>query len=516
MDHGMPGWTPDLERSFKELLFRFLEEVKSTKAALYLLTADGSYALMTQYGFGRRDQLAAEHTAQDPIPQKTRELRTRAWAANGPAEFPEIGHYLEGAGTARMLISPIYADSRVLGFVDARDKGRKSLFDHDDLRRAVAISGAILELIREAGLYPGLEASARAEPTGTTDRNSRGRESRSTGPQSGTAGEVFFDLDPPALAGVAEAASYAVRLDGVAAVAVTATTSANAVSLVMLREGEAVDRSPLLRHQEEALRTAGVNVPPSEAWQIEVRTVPGDDSESGRTIATAVLEAGDNDGLVVSVIGSSAVTVGPIVIEHLETEVASLREASRLRSQRRALVSTLLTPGDRDYPDLVSHSREVSRIAWAMARVAGLDEDVIEEAAIAGLLHDVGMRELDYDRLYRHRAPGPEEQRMYQQHPMLGARILSGTGMDAVIDAVRCHHERWDGSGYPERLSGEAIPRLARIVHLAETWEVLTSPSSYRTTVEAEQAKGIIARAAGQQFDPALVPVLFKVVMPSS
>jgi HD-GYP domain-containing protein (c-di-GMP phosphodiesterase class II) len=142
----------------------------------------------------------------------------------------------------------------------------------------------------------------------------------------------------------------------------------------------------------------------------------------------------------------------------------------------------------------------------------GLDDATVEDAAVAGLLHDVGMRELDYDRLYRHPSPGTEERRTYRRHPEIGAARLDGICPARVVAAVRSHHERWDGTGYPDRLSGEAIPQLSRIVHLAETWDVLTSPTSYRSGGTREVAETVVRQEAGHQFDPRLVRVLLDVV----
>jgi HD-GYP domain-containing protein (c-di-GMP phosphodiesterase class II) len=147
-----------------------------------------------------------------------------------------------------------------------------------------------------------------------------------------------------------------------------------------------------------------------------------------------------------------------------------------------------------------------------MARLLSLPPGEVEDAAMAGLLHDVGMRELDYDRLYRHRAPSAEDRRTYQQHVTVGADLLRGAGLGGVATAVRHHHERWDGGGYPDHLAGDGIPLLARIVHLAEVYDVLTSADSYRPAVSPERALGIIRSAAGQQFDPGLVPTLQRAV----
>ncbi len=147
-----------------------------------------------------------------------------------------------------------------------------------------------------------------------------------------------------------------------------------------------------------------------------------------------------------------------------------------------------------------------------MTRAEGVDHEEVEAAAIAGLLHDVGMRELDYDRLYRLSDPRPEHIRVYRKHVLVGERVLRGVGLETVADAIRSHHERWDGKGYPDQLAGEQIPWLARLVHTAEVFDVLTSPSSYRPPVPADKALSAIESGAGHQFDPAMVQSLLKVV----
>jgi HD-GYP domain-containing protein (c-di-GMP phosphodiesterase class II) len=147
-----------------------------------------------------------------------------------------------------------------------------------------------------------------------------------------------------------------------------------------------------------------------------------------------------------------------------------------------------------------------------MAKELELGPAEAEEAALAGLLHDVGMRELDYERLYRSASPSADDRVRFQKHPVIGERILCGTGLDNIVNAVRHHHERWDGTGYPDRLARDDIPFLARLVHVAEVYDVLTSPGRYRPTVSQEKAFEVIERGKGHQFDPEIVGVLAKVV----
>jgi len=213
----------------------------------------------------------------------------------------------------------------------------------------------------------------------------------------------------------------------------------------------------------------------------------------------------------VSVVGAEGSTDPARVLERIHRDVETAHVVSSLSFSRRSLACRLLQPGEKKFPDLVAHSVAVSKLCWSMALALKLDWQLAEEAAVGGLLHDVGMRELDYDRLYRHPAPEADDRRVYRQHVLVGEKILTGVGMDGVSEAVRHHHERWDGKGYPDHLVNEEIPRLARMIHVAEVFDVLTSSSSYRPSVPADRGLEMMEAVSGEQFDPGMLRVLAQV-----
>jgi len=504
MAADVAGWTPEVERSFKEVLFRFLEEVHCTKAALYLLAPDDSFLLAAQYGFGRRDELAGSHSSGDPLVEKVRELRGNPFAANDAGDLPRINAYLKGAGTSRMLLVPLYGASRMLGFVDARDKGGKRPFEPPDLRQASLIGGALIGLAERHGLYPDLDAGAQSEPDEPLDRPSFGIR--------GLSGDAR--LDATGLRELNGAAVDAVVKEGVYAVAMTIAAPQSAATVVYTGSTtEDVDTDAISRHQGEALARAGIETPHPSSWKIDLRRLPVSASRLRPSlVTTAVPLFSKNWALAMSIIGAEGGPSPTSVLDRLRRVATITEEMTVLRYSRRALGRRMLQPGEQKYPDLVAHSLSVSRLCWMMSQVLEFDDRSTEEAALAGLLHDVGMRELQYDRLYRHPAPTADDRRTYRQHVLIGERILKDTGMDTVTRAIRSHHERWDGKGYPDQLSGEAVPLLARLVHVAEVFDVLTSTSSYRPSVPTEQALATMTAAAGHQFDPSLVSVLAKVV----
>jgi len=504
MGANIPGWSPEIERGFKEILFRFLEDIQCTRAALYLYSREEKFLLATQYGFGRRDVLAIEHQLQDPMVRRVRDLNGVPAAFNRKHDLGPLSDYLKSAGNSKLLLVPLIAGDEIIGFVDARDKGRKRTFERTDVANAKKIAAAMVDFAKRTGFLLSDEELEVAE-----DESEAAQRPIEIGPPRAPM------LDEAGLENVHDAALDAVLDHQVVAVAVTLATAGEAATLVNIREGSSdFDRDALTRHQSSALVEAGVSPPDRRSWRIEVRRVPTtvDPAPSPMIASAVLLENPDVSTLTASVISGGGASSARSTLARLQTRAEDASEKTRLRFSRRNLARRLLQPGSRTYPDLVAHSESVSRLAFAMAKELELGPARAEEAALAGLLHDVGMRELDYERLYRSSSPSADDRVRYQKHPVVGERILIGTGLDDVMAAVRHHHERWDGTGYPDRLAREDIPFLARLVHVAEVYDVLTVPGRYRPTVSPERAFEIIERGKGHQFDPQMVEVLAMVV----
>lgn len=160
MSANIPGWSPEIERGFKEVLFRFLEEIQCTRAALYLYGPEGKFLLATQYGFGRRDVLAIEHGLEEPMVRKARELNGIPAAFNRKNELGPLTDYLKSAGNSKLLLVPLIAGDEIIGFVDARDKGRKRIFERNDVSNAKKIAVAMVEFAQRSGFVAADEDSA--------------------------------------------------------------------------------------------------------------------------------------------------------------------------------------------------------------------------------------------------------------------------------------------------------------------------------------------------------------------
>ena len=158
------------------------------------------------------------------------------------------------------------------------------------------------------------------------------------------------------------------------------------------------------------------------------------------------------------------------------------------------------------------HSERVAVISRRLARELGLTEQQIERIYMAGILHDVGKIGVPESVLHKTGKLTNEEFDQMKKHPQIGARILADIKqIQDLIPGVLYHHERYDGKGYPARLSGENIPLMGRIICIADCFDAMTSNRTYRRALPLEVAMIELRRCAGTQFDPTLIEAFLKV-----
>ncbi len=159
------------------------------------------------------------------------------------------------------------------------------------------------------------------------------------------------------------------------------------------------------------------------------------------------------------------------------------------------------------------HSAAVARYARELARAAGCTDDEIELVHTAGLLHDIGKFIFPDHILLADSRLSDEDWEIVKCHPFQGAKIVREVeGYGPVADIILGHHERIDGRGYPRGMRGDAIPLLARIISVCDTYDVMTARDSYREPVPAEAAIEELRRVAGKQLDARLVEIFADLV----
>ncbi|MFT3698926.1 MAG: response regulator [Kofleriaceae bacterium] len=159
------------------------------------------------------------------------------------------------------------------------------------------------------------------------------------------------------------------------------------------------------------------------------------------------------------------------------------------------------------------HSERVAVYSEILARGLTLPDSEVRRIVQAGLMHDVGKIGVRYDMLNKPGKLTPDEVAVFRQHPEKGKRILEPVPcLHGLIDGCHCHHEWFDGGGYPRGLKGQNIPLVGRICAIADAYDAMTSDRAYRRALSHEVAVSEIERCAGTQFDPELSDAFIKLV----
>ena len=186
-----------------------------------------------------------------------------------------------------------------------------------------------------------------------------------------------------------------------------------------------------------------------------------------------------------------------VILERSSTEISTLNEG---------LLKTLAEVVDLRDPFVLGHSQQVTSYAVLMAKNLGLNGDQVELIRKAGLLHDIGKLGIPERILLKPTKLTVEEYNIVKEHVVLGAEILQASqSLHNLIPIIRHHHERYDGEGYPDGLTGTEIPIEARIVAVADAVEAMASDRPYRRVMELDQILMELNNNAGTQFDPQVV-----------
>ncbi len=178
------------------------------------------------------------------------------------------------------------------------------------------------------------------------------------------------------------------------------------------------------------------------------------------------------------------------------------------------LINTIIKTLHEKNPREERHSERVGEVAQKIGTAIGFSDTEIRKLKLIGHLHDIGKIAIEESILNKVGQLTEEEQEEIQRHPDIGFRILSATG--EILDlahCVLCHHERWDGRGYPRGLSGQEIPVEARIIALADSYDAMSSQRPYRKALDEDVILYEIRKNAGHQFDPEIARIFVEKVM---
>jgi hypothetical protein len=529
-----------IEAALKQILYGCVEHVHATKAALYLSASHDlnakQYEIVTSYQYNPAGRKVV--SANDDLVDRLA-VKRAPFFVNGLGSDHRLAEMLFQQGNDRLLVTPLFSRGRLVGFIDMRDKAGKKPFDAPDLHAAKQIADQMLNVLASNKLF-GLAPLALSEEPAKRAAPNMVMPTASVAPPPMRPGQFFSteamraiesaraqmskrQLDPSAAKRILGSDDFEiVRLLLPAALAIPGAVLAcfsaighiaSPQSIVAIATVTEDALAMLQQHLQDWLRRSNqsymTTMKPQLFYPFGGQVVPL--TASGiSTILSASVNQQSVDGLVLTVAfehppEAETQRALAIFLRQVEQSIESAMSATSGRNDRQAMAEKLVEPDFQKYPELADHCREVSVVADRFARVLELPPPQVETVRLAALVHDVGLRLLDYERLYKRLNLTAEEMRGLGEHPIVGAALVEPLLGPEVAQAVLRHHERIDGKGYPSRMSGSQIPLAARIIQIADAWVAMTARQSYQVSILPEQAVNRLREGAGTQFDPQLV-----------
>ncbi len=420
------------------------------------------------------------------------------------------------------LLCPIKSRDRLIGIIALGKKEADTLYSHEDLDLVMSLANQASTIIENAQLYS--QAVTRANTDGLTGLyNHRHFHERldheiARGSRFGTTFSLIM-LDIDLFKAYNDIHGHLAGDEILRRIAVCINTSVRSLDIafryggeefaIMLPEARLDDARKVAERIRKTIAARTSSKAPPITASLGIANWPIDGVMKAEIIscADAALYRAKQTGRNRTCLSSDVVKpTTPLVSVELEA-----------RSRALSIIYALAATVDAKDHYTYGHSKKVSDYAVALAEAIGLSQERIDTIRAAGLLHDIGKVGIPDSTLNKKGTLNDEEWRLIKTHPQLGVEILRH-----VIDLVNClpvilhHHERYDGSGYPSGLKGANIPLEARILAIADAFDAITSPRPYREQLSSQQAFDELRRCAGTQFDPKIIEVFFKVVVPAS
>jgi diguanylate cyclase (GGDEF)-like protein len=204
-------------------------------------------------------------------------------------------------------------------------------------------------------------------------------------------------------------------------------------------------------------------------------------------------------------------------IETMRKEAEILMYRHKLletKSVRNASVSTIVSILYEKYGGTEAHLYQMEKLSKETGIALGLSEAELDELGLVSILHDIGKIAISDSIINKNAKLTKEEKREIQNHPESGYRIIQAIAeFKHISEYVLSHHEKWDGTGYPRKLTGEEIPLLSRIIAIVDAYDAMTAKRPYREALPEEYAVNEIKTCAGSQFDPKIAKVFIEKVL---
>jgi|GEM_PF-193534 len=190
------------------------------------------------------------------------------------------------------------------------------------------------------------------------------------------------------------------------------------------------------------------------------------------------------------------------------------RKLLEYKSLHSSILSSIKTTMFEKSNETEAHAERLARWSKKIGKALGLDDDKIDELELLSTLHDIGKISVDLNILTKPGELTEEEWAEIKKHPEVGYRIAQASPeLRHIADYILCHHEQWDGNGYPQGLKGEKIPLLARILAIVDAYDAMTQDRAYRKAISVEEAVADILANAGTRFDPEIARIFVEMVL---
>jgi len=485
-----------------QLLYRCLEDIGSTKAALYLARpGDGAFLRVSHYGWPRATPPPPQLEPTDPLMLLAHRER-RCFVLNDGAGYPELRAFSQGKDDPRYLIAPIYDRGEWIGLLLQRDHNGSEPYSLE--RQEVPTQLICQEMVQAIKQYsalpqpPGPPAPAWEEPPAVQPEPPIRVPAPPTFPEQ----RSFFWEAAHLLCQVMPAAAVVMWIfDPLASRPLLAYSG--------------MPLSPQLEQQVIALAQA--QRPDLYAPDLQILTKAEYYERpplSGpfRTVLPIMLEEqfGKADLLMVlRVADSPFLAHEQEFIRGLARMLGLFLEEGRLHERyHQSFLSVshrILASAGTKVPYILDQSVNTAELSRSLARRLDLSSQEVEAVTISAILHDVGTLLLDR-KILEKATLSSEERSQVQAHPILASTYLKDFHFPFdILRIIRHHHEQWDGKGYPDGIAGEAIPIESRIIHLVESFQVMVTGTSYHPPKPVPAALGELRQLSGSHFDPRIV-----------